>query len=250
MSAPEEPLQDAGERDAAGEAAAAAVDAALEEQLGHHFASRALLGVALTHRSGAQEGGGTHYERLEFLGDAVLGLLAAEWLYRRLEAPEGELSKRKSYVVSEPLLAEHARRIGLGAALRIGVGEERSGGRDKPSLLADALEALIGAAYLDGGLDAARRIVVPLLEAGAESYRRAADRRDPKTALQEVLQEGEGGEPPDYRLVETSGPDHQKRFVVECWAAGELLGRGEGTSKKRAEQAAAGEALERLRGGA
>jgi ribonuclease III len=217
----------------------------LEERLGHHFADRELLAMALTHRSGAQErGDGVHYERLEFLGDAVLGLLAAEWLYQRLEAPEGELSKHKSYLVSEPVLAAYARQIQLGAALRVGVGEERSGGRDKQSLLADALEAVIGAAYLDAGVDAARALVLPLLELGAELYRQVAGRRDPKTALQERLQEREGGEPPEYRLVATSGPDHQKLFVVECWAAGELLGRGEGSSKKRAEQAAAAAALE------
>jgi ribonuclease-3 len=222
--------------------------ATLEAALGHQFADRSLLATALTHRSGAQErrDGGRHYERLEFLGDAVLGLLAAEWLYQRLEAPEGELSKRKSYLVSEPILAEHAQRLDLGPLLRIGVGEDRSGGREKASLLADSLEALIGAAYLDGGLAAARALVLPLLEAGTESFRRVANLRDPKTTLQERLQERAGGEPPEYRLVGTSGPDHQKRFEVECWAAGRMLGRGEGTSKKRAEQAAAAAALATL----
>jgi ribonuclease-3 len=247
--------QDGGGAKPAGTADGAEADrgaavAALEERLGHAYRDRELLATALRHRSAAQESGvGSHYERLEFLGDAVLGLLAAEWLYRRLDSPEGELSKRKSYLVSEPALALHARRLGIGDVLAMGVGEERSGGRDKPSLLADSLEALVGAAYLDGGLDAARRIVVPLLEAGAVAYGRAADHRDPKTTLQERLQEHEGGEPPDYRVVEETGPDHKKVFTVECWSAGRLLGRGQGSSKKRAEQAAAAAALEAIQGG-
>ena len=220
---------------------------ALEARLGHTFVDRGLLLRALTHRSAIQEGGGAaSYERLEFLGDALLGALAAEWLYRRLSSDdEGELSKVKSYLVSEPVLADFAGELELGALLRLGVGEERSGGRAKPSLLADAVEALIGALYLDAGLDATRAFVTPLLHAGFEAWRSGAAQRDAKTALQERLQ-AEGGEPPEYRLVATSGPDHQKRFVVECWAAGRLLGHGEGSSKKRAEQAAATAALGRL----
>jgi ribonuclease-3 len=218
--------------------------AELEARVGHVFADRALLLRALTHRSAIQEGGGAaSYERLEFLGDALLGALAAEWLYRRLASDdEGELSKVKSYLVSEPVLAELAGELGLGALLRLGVGEERSGGRAKPSLLADAVEALIGALYLDAGLEATRAFVAPRLHAGFQAWRDGAARRDAKTALQERLQAA-GGEPPEYRLVATSGPDHQKRFVVECWAAGRMLGCGEGSSKKRAEQAAAAAAL-------
>jgi ribonuclease-3 len=222
--------------------------AALEGRLGHAFADRWLLASALTHRSASQEARGPagSYERLEFLGDAILGLLAAEWLFRELVSDdEGELSKLKSYLVCEPVLAGHAAALGLGPLLRLGVGEERSGGRDKPSILADALEALIGALYLEAGLDATRTFVVPLLAAGLDAWRNGAAVRDAKTALQERLQ-AEGGEPPEYRLIATSGPDHQKRFVVECWAEGRLLGRGEGSSKKRAEQAAAAAALERL----
>ena len=222
----------------------------LEARLGHAFADAELFHRALTHRSGAQEGTGAEgdsYERLEFLGDAVLGLLAGEWLYRRLPAAEGELSKRKSYLVSEPVLAEHARSLGLGPLLRLGVGEERSGGRDKPSLLADALEAMIGAVYLDGGLEAARRLVEPLLERGAVEYQLGADRRDAKTALQERLQAA-GGALPEYRLAGSSGPDHEKLFAVECWADGRCIGHGAGSSKKRAEQEAAADALAHLGG--
>ena len=221
--------------------------AELEARLGHTFADRELLARALTHRSASQEGGErASYERLEFLGDAVLGTLVAEWLYRELEGgDEGELSKVKAYLVSESVLAGYAAALSLGPLLRLGVGEERSGGRGKPSLLADTVEALLGALYLDGGIEAARRLVAPLLVSGFAAWRSGAAAGDAKTALQERLQ-GEGKEPPEYRLVESSGPDHQRRFVVECWADGRLLGRGEGSSKKRAEQAAAGVALSLL----
>ncbi len=221
--------------------------AALEQRLNHGFADRGLLLRALTHRSACQEvGEPSSYERLEFLGDAVLGVLAAEWLYEHLaEGDEGELSKLKSYLVSEPVLAAFAASLAIGPALRLGVGEERSGGRDKASLLADALEAVIAALYLDGGIAAARSLVAPMLAGGLRSWRAGAAQRDAKTLLQERLQAA-GGEPPEYRLTATSGPDHQKHFVVECWAAGRLLGSGEGSSKKRAEQAAAAVALDAL----
>jgi len=248
MSEPRRVASPAG----APEDSAAARRHELEARLGHPFADGELCERALTHRSGAQESAQDgeergSYERLEFLGDAVLGLLAGEWLYRRFPADEGELSKRKSYLVSEPVLAEHARALGLGPLLRLGVGEERSGGRDKPSLLADALEAVIGAVYLDGGLEAARRLVEPLLERGAAEYQLGAARRDAKTALQERLQ-ADAGALPEYRLAGSSGPDHEKQFVVECWAAGRCIGRGAGSSKKRAEQEAAADALLRLEG--
>ena len=218
---------------------------ALERLLGHRFRDRGLLDAALTHRSFAHErGAGEHYERLEFLGDAVLGLVAAERLYREHpEEPEGELSKRKAFLVSREVLAGRARELGLGEALRLGVGEERSGGRAKASLLADAMEALIGAVYLDGGLAAARTVVEPLLAGG--SARPAHGARDPKTRLQEVAQ-GRGWELPEYRVLDASGPDHEKRYRVECLLRGERAGTGEGRSKKAAEQAAAAAALEGL----
>ena len=217
----------------------------LERRLGHRFRDRDLLETALTHRSFAHEqGGGDHYERLEFLGDAVLGLVAAERLYRlHPDDPEGELSKRKAFLVSQAVLAGRARELGLGEALRVGVGEERSGGREKTSLLADAMEALIGAVYLDGGLASAREVVEALLAAGAA--RPAHGARDPKTRLQEVAQ-GRGWELPVYRVLDATGPDHAKRFRVECRLRGEAVGAGEGRSKKAAEQAAAAAALERL----
>ena len=182
---------------------------------------------------------------MEFLGDAVLGAVAAEWLYAgHPELPEGELSKLKSFLVAGPALAGHARRLGLGEGLRLGVGEERSGGRDKDSLLADALEAVFGAVFLDGGFDAAARsIVQPLLVravAGgarrrpATSTPRPGSRRWPRRA---------GWELPRYELAGESGPDHDKTFTIECRVAGTPSPAGEGRSKKIAEQVAAAAAL-------
>lgn len=218
----------------------------LEEALSYRFRSRELLERALTHRSYANERGlPEHNERLELLGDAVLGLVATEWLYRyHPELPEGELSKRKSYLVSAPALAGFASHLGIGRALRLGVGEERSGGRDKPSLLADALEAVLGAVYLDGGLEPVRRIVAPFLEQVVEERPRVLD-ADAKTRLQEELQ-ARGWELPEYCTVREEGPDHDKRFLVECRVRQRSAGRGEGRSKKVAEQRAAAEALEAL----
>ena len=216
----------------------------LEEALGYRFRDRELLGLALTHRSHANERGlPEHNERLELLGDAVLGLVVADWLFRaHPELPEGELSKRKSYLVSAPALAGFAAGLGVGRALRLGVGEERSGGREKPSLLADTLEALLGAVYLDGGVEPVRRIVAPFLEHVVERRSRVLE-TDAKTRLQEELQ-GRGWPLPEYRLIAETGPDHAKSFVVECRIRDRPAGRGEGRSKKVAEQSAAAEALE------
>lgn len=215
----------------------------LEKSLGHRFKRSDLLELALTHRSWANEQGTPeHYERLEFLGDAVLGMVTAEWLYQNHpELPEGELSKRKAQLVSRPSLAHHAEKIDLGPALKIGIGEDRSGGRTKASLLADSMEAVFGAVYLDGGLEAARSVILPMLEeAGEEPVQLLA--ADAKTQLQEVTQ-ALGLDLPEYRLTGAAGPDHSKVFTVECWVGGELTGRGEGPSKKMAEQKAAAEAL-------
>lgn len=218
----------------------------LEERLGYRFKRLDLLDLAVTHRSWANERGiPEHYERLEFLGDSVLGLLSAEWLYIRYpELPEGELSKLKAQLVSRPSLARYAEEIDLGSALKMGVGEERSGGRTKASLLADSMEAVIGALFLDGDLEAALKVVEPLLMSGFEE-RASKALTDSKTQLQEVSQ-ALGWDLPEYRLTAASGPDHNKVFVVECWLAGELGGTGEGPSKKIAEQRAAADALSRL----
>jgi len=217
----------------------------LEKRLGYRFRRPDLLDLALTHRSWANEQGvPEHYERLEFLGDSVLGLVTAEWLYsRHPELPEGELSKLKAQLVSRDALARHARELELGAALKIGVGEDRSGGRHKSSLLADSLEAVFGALYLDGGLEMARKAILTMLEGAFKSVELAGS--DAKTQLQEVSQ-ALGWDLPEYRLAGSSGPDHDKTFVVECWLAGDLAGRGEGPSKKLAEQRAAADALAKL----
>ncbi|MEO8196053.1 MAG: ribonuclease III [Thermoanaerobaculia bacterium] len=220
--------------------------AALETRFGHQFRSRELLNDALTHRSWANEAGGVpHYERLEFLGDAVLGLVTADWLFElHAGRAEGELSLRKSMLVSEDALASYAGKIELGVGLRLGAGEERSGGRLKASLLADVLEALFGAVYLDAGFETARRVVRQFLESASELplEQRAVD---PKTTLQEHVQ-ARGWPLPVYRVVEEGGPDHDKVFTVEVHIRGGLAGRGIGRTKKGAEQAAAGGALAML----
>ena len=220
--------------------------AALAERLGWSFRDPALLELALTHRSFATEHGTrAHYERLELLGDAVLGLLVAEWLYRRYpELLEGELSRRKSFLVSASVLAKLADRLGIGELLRLGVGEERSRGRRKPSLLADAFEAVLGALFLDGGLSAARAAVEPLLAAlAAENPRMAA--ADAKTELQELVQ-ARGWTLPLYTVTAETGPEHEKSFAVQCTVEAQLLGVGQGRSKKQAEQHAARAALAEL----
>lgn len=219
----------------------------LEERLAHRFAEPALLELAVTHPSHAHEQGqGRHYERLEFLGDAVLGAAAAEWLYRRYpDLPEGHLSQLKSYLVSKPVLARHARRLGIGELLRLGVGEERSGGRRKASLLADAMEAVLGAVFLDGGFAAAQRVVQGLLiEAAAERGGQPVQ-VDAKTRLQELAQ-GRGWSLPEYRLVGEEGPDHEKTFRVECRLEQGSAATASGRSKKVAEQLAAAAVLAEL----
>lgn len=227
----------------------------LEKRLGHRFRRPDLLEAALTHRSyaheqadgvpaGAGDDGEAHYERLEFLGDAVLGLVTAEHLFAtHPELPEGELTKLKSRLVSRPVLARHASEIGLGEELRLGVGEERSGGRRKASLLADVYEAVIGALFVDAGLPAASRLILTHLQADLE--RRQPGPTDAKTRLQEAVQ-ARGWGLPSYRLVAAAGPDHDKLFTVECRLGGERAGVGEGRSKKVAEQAAAAAALDSL----
>ncbi len=218
----------------------------LESLLGHRFADHDLLRIALTHRSSAhQQGSDEQYERLEFLGDAVLGLIAAEWLYGRLpEAPEGDLARIKSYLVSAAAIAEHAREWRLGDLLIMSAGEERTGGREKESLLADVFEALLGALFVDGGIEPARQAIVPLLERDFER-RDELSEKDPKTTLQEMLQ-ADRRDLPQYVLASSQGPDHDRTFQVECLVEGKTVGRGEGRTKKEAERRAAASALARL----
>jgi ribonuclease III len=217
-----------------------------EKRLGYRFKRQDLLELALTHRSYANEQGvPEHYERLEFLGDAVLGLVTAQRLYEQHpELPEGELSKLKAQLVSRGSLASWAERLGLGQELRIGIGEERSGGRSKANLLADSMEAVLGAIYLDAGIEAAREAILPMLAEGeVEKVKLLAS--DSKTHLQEITQ-ALGWPLPEYRLVGSAGPDHSKTFTVECWLNGGRAGSGEGPTKKVAEQRAAADALGNL----
>jgi ribonuclease-3 len=224
--------------------------ARLEERLDYRFRRRELLERALTHRSFANERGlEENYERLEFLGDAVLGLATAELLFaERPRRPEGALTRRKGHLVSARVLAELASGLELGEALRLGVGEERSGGREKASLLTDALEAVLGAIFHDGGYDAAREVAHRLLARVRGPGRRVGE-RDAKTRLQELAQ-GRGWERPSYHQTAASGPDHDRIFTVECRLGERPLGVGEGRTKKQAEMRAAAAALERLAGGA
>ena len=218
-----------------------------EKRIGYRFKEVAFLDLALTHRSFSNEQGVlANYERLEFLGDAVLGLVTTEWLYRNLPGlPEGDLTKRKNHLVSKDVLAPYALLTCLGEVLRVGVGEERSGGRTKTSLLANSMEAVFGAVYLDGGIEAARTVILPMLLEGSGERPPAAIDRDAKTRLQEIAQ-GKGWALPEYRLAGETGPDHNKVFTVECWLQGERMGAGEGPSKKIGEQRAAADALAHL----
>ena len=225
---------------------------ALERAMQYRFRDRGLLEQALTHTSRANEdisGGAADNESLEFLGDALLGFIVADLLFREFpEYDEGEKSKSKASLVSTATLARQAERLQLGSHLLLGRGEEKTGGRRKQALLADGYEALIAALYLDGGIDQARAFInrefAPLL---AEVRDRGAAGHDYKSALQELLQ-GRELPLPDYRLVGTVGPDHQKQFHVEVIINGESLGQATGPSKKEAEQEAARAALDKFRG--
>jgi ribonuclease-3 len=200
---------------------------------------RGRLDQALTHRSRANEEGDPAggNERLEFLGDAVLDLVVSELLMERhADAPEGTLSRARATVVNTRALAVHARELGLDRAVRLGRGEDRSSGRKKPSILANVLEAVLGAIYLDGGLASARAFVER--EFTEALVRAGESRADPKTRLQELLQAA-GERTPDYRTTAASGPDHAKEFQVEVCVGERVLGRGTGHSKREAEQEAA-----------
>ena len=218
----------------------------LEERLGYSFNDKDLLRRALTHPSYLQgNSSGEHNQRLEFLGDAVLGLVLAEALFAELPAErEGTLTRFRSMLAKGEQLALIAREIELGEALLMGEAEDSMGVRDRPSILEDALEAVIGAAYRDGGLEAARQVVVHLYGPLSSRLDFQMDAHNPKGRLQEIHQPKLGNQSIEYRLVEESGPDHRKHFTVEVWVDGTCRGRGSGNSKKLAEEAAAMEALE------
>src|SRR6266566_7926526 len=223
----------------------------LERAIGYRFRQPVLLERALTHRSAASEDANTRVradnEQLEYLGDAVLGMLVSEYLIGTFAHwSEGQLSKSRARLVNAASLCIAARRLRLGEHLRLGRGEEKTGGRDKPTLLADAFEAVVAAVYLDGGLGAAREVLRRgLFEHALEERGARISDSDRKSALQELLQ-GQGRAPAEYRVAGESGPDHQKVFQIEVWIDGECLATGEGSTKKEAEQRAARSALGQL----
>jgi ribonuclease-3 len=219
---------------------------ALERALGVRFEDGELRDQALTHRSFAFEQElAFNTERLEFLGDAVLGLVVTDLAYREFpDLSEGELAKLRAAIVNMGALAEVARDLGLGSVIRLGKGEELSGGRDKSSILADALEAILGAVYLDLGLDAARRIIERLFRPRMVAYVRGEGERDYKTILQELASQDLRALP-EY-LIDERGPDHEKEFTATVFLAGRPYGSGTGRSKKEAEQQAAHEAYVKL----
>lgn len=204
------------------------------------------LATALTHRSHSYEfKGAGNNERLEFLGDAVLGLVVTDMIFAWYpDMPEGDMAKLRSGAVNTAVLAQLARSVHLGDDLLLGRGEELSGGRDKDSILADAFEAVLGAIYLDCGLETLRELVDRLLSSHIKQHVTSGVARDFKTSLQEATAQRSGSFP-RYE-VSSSGPDHAKRFVAEVYVDGEKLGSGRGRSKKQAEQAAAEQALGRL----
>ncbi|MGH8914628.1 MAG: ribonuclease III [Acidimicrobiia bacterium] len=220
----------------------------LEGRLGYSFQSPDLLALALTHRSASSEDATrADNERLEFLGDAVLQLVVTDYLYASLpDLAEGKLAKVRAAVVSRPALADVARGLDLGPHIDLAPSEERTGGREKDSIIADTLEAIIGAVYLDGGLEAASRVVMRLWGDRVDERAKRPGLKDYKTRLQEVL--ARDGRLPVYS-TEGSGPDHERVFVATVSVDGTPIGTGEGRSKKEAEQGAAQQAIESLSSG-
>lgn len=217
--------------------------APLEAQIGYTFTEKKYLDIALTHSSYANEvkKNLSSNERQEFLGDSVLSIIVSEYLFHRYHLPEGELTKLRAATVCEQSLCEFAAELSLGDYLKLGRGEEMMGGRSRPSILADAFESLLAAVYLDGGIEPAKKIVLGFVVPKLENREEPAF-RDYKTALQEIVQKNPE-EKLSYVLADESGPDHNKSFTVEVHLNSNVIGRGEGTSKKSAEQAAAREAL-------
>lgn len=216
----------------------------LQEELGYRFKDPALLVRSLTHVSYERQKSEGHNEVLEFLGDAVLDLAISDLLMRKNpEKPEGVLSKMRAALVNATALAEKAANLDLGSLMRIGKGEELSGGRSKPSILAGAFEAVLGAVYRDGGYQPAQQVVERYF--GADVTAKRLGQHDYKTRLQEISQMLFRA-PPVYQVVSETGPDHEKFFVTEITVGGNVLGKGEGRSKKQSEQAAAKKALHEL----
>ncbi len=217
-----------------------------EKQINYTFNNKNLLRQALTHSSFANEHKGSnvkHNERLEFLGDAVLSIVVAEYIYENCpELPEGELTKLRSALVCEKALYKFGKMINLGSYLYLSKGEKNGGGADRPSIVSDAFEAVIAAIYLDGGMEPAKKHILRFVIPEIKSQNKKPF-KDYKTTLQEIVQKNPG-ERIDYKLVSESGPDHDKHFVFEVRLNSNVIGKGGGRSKKEAEQNAAREALE------
>ncbi len=216
----------------------------LEDKIGYQFKNKNLLLQALTHSSYANEGKkhGRNNERLEFLGDSVLSVIVAKHLFLKYkDIPEGELTKLRASLVCEKALDVFAQKLGLGEYLRLGKGEEMTGGRQRPSILADAFEAVIAALYLDGGYQAAQKFVLSFIPEDLD-VKSANQLADYKTTLQEIIQQNRE-EKIEYVLADEKGPDHAKVFTAEVLLNSNVIGVGEGSSKKQAEQNAAKEAL-------
>ena len=213
----------------------------LQQNLDYEFKDISLLKTALTHSSYANESSEKIpcNERLEFLGDSVLGFISATYFYKNYSYAEGELTRQRAAKVCEKALCGFAKELEIGPALRLGKGEERTGGRERPSILADAFEAVLAAVYLDGGIENAKKIVLRFISRYDENERT----KDYKTTLQEVIQRNPE-EHVEYVVIDSSGPDHAKIFTVEVHLNSNVIGRGKGKSKKLAEQFAAKEALE------
>jgi len=224
----------------------------LEERLGYNFQDTGLLCTALCHSSYANEHKKQgqpceNNERLEFLGDCVLSLATSEYIYQQYQdIPEGELTKLRAAIVRDKALADYARQLGLGEFLFLGQGEDTAPGRDRLSTLENAFEAVVAAIYLDGGYQAARDFVLPFVKDTAEKFQSGEASHDHKTALQEWIQR-ESGNRLEYVITSECGPDHAKEYTVEARLNGKSIGRGVGSSKRVAEQAAAGAALNNVR---
>ena len=210
----------------------------LQQVLHYQFKNPALLRIAMTHTSFANESKvpSTHNERLEFLGDSVLSVVVADYLFHQSQRPEGELTRMRASLVSEDALFQFAQEIELGEYLRLGRGEDLGGGRTRPSVVSDAFEALIAALYLDGGMETARAFILPFLTEGKTAE------QDYKTRLQEVIQQNPE-EKLRYEVISEDGPDHDKKFTVAVYLNSNRMAAGRGRSKKAAEQHAAREAL-------
>lgn len=219
----------------------------LEDAIGYRFRNITYLQNALAHSSYANERWHDSLmsnERLEFLGDSILGMVVARHLYQNFpDRPEGELTRMRADMVCETSLARVADQVGLGKHLLLGHGEEQGGGRERPSILADAVESVIAASFLDGGMDAAEGIIGRFILCNVPVTK--LQNKDYKTALQELVQQKKN-QVLSYRLVEETGPDHDKQFTVEVSLNGKVVGRGTGSSKKRAEQDSARAAIESL----